>query len=608
MLTCTSGLIGEVSSTKQNKPNVLFIMADDLGWRDTSVYGSTFYETPNIDALAKSGMMFSDAYAANPLCSPTRASILTGQYPMRTGFTYAMGHVSKTLEHKQKSEGPEEIRASGPSTLNYLDPKYYTLGKAMKDAGYATGFFGKWHMGSKKKYWPENHGFDHVKGGRQHSGPPGINSKRKFYPPWNCDTLKPYPSKDTHVDDYITDLTIDYIAEQKKNKKPFFACYWAYSVHAPFQSKPELIEKWKKKVDPKNPQHSPTMAAMIEVFDTNVGRLMKALKDNGLDNNTIVIFTSDNGGNMYNTVDGTTPTNNYPLRSGKGNNYEGGVRVPLIVRWPGVTTSNSICESVVSTVDHFPAILEMTGQKLRPKDHKDGVSYVPALQGNKFDRGFTFCDMPHPVWATYNIPNTFVRKGDWKLYRFWYDSSTPDTVEPTHRYELYNVKEDISDSKNLAGSKPDQVKLMTDALDAYYRDTGVLSYSPNKNYNKRTVGTWYATTEDGTISGKDETLFLKSDKPDYAVKNRFFPKVDQSGFLIFEARSSTNTSLELAGRGKGRVLPLTNKWTNYELSGKDIFIDRKKFLISLKSPGTIELRNVRVVAEDKTEMMRYSFY
>jgi arylsulfatase A-like enzyme len=585
----------------KDRPNILFIMADDLGWRDTAVYGSTFYETPHIDALARSGMRFTDAYAANPLCSPTRASIMTGQYPLRHGLTSASGHKPEIMEHKERTSGPEELRSSGPSTLNYLDPKHYTVGKAMKDAGYATAFFGKWHMGCTMEHWPESHGFEHVKGGRHHSGPPGKDISRRFYPPWNCDTLDSNVPPDTHVDDLITDNAIDYIKQQKK---PFCAFYWAYSVHAPYQSKPELIEKWKKKVDPNNPQHSPTMAAMIEVFDTNVGRLMKALEDNGLDKNTIVIFTSDNGGNMYDTCDGTTPTNNFPLKTGKANNYEGGVRIPLIVRYPGVTEPGSLNESVVSTVDHYPSILEMTGQEKRPDDHLDGVSYLPALHGKAFDRGATICDMPHPVWATYNIPNTSIRMGEWKLYRFWYDN--PE--DQTHRYELYNLKEDISETKNLAAAKPKQLKKMVDVLDSYYKESGVLSYQPNSKYNRRTVGTWFATSDEGSISAKDGALVIKSTNPGFTVKTRYFPPGGRDGWLAFEARSSTQTPLKVAGPGKGKTVVLSEDWQTFELPGEEIFINRKQFFASLVKSGQIELRNARILTPDKTEMMRYTFY
>ena len=587
------------------KPNILLIMADDLGWRDTAVYGSTFYETPNIDALAASGVRFTDAYAANPLCSPTRASMLTGQYPLRHGLTTAAGHIAEIQKHEERLSGPEEIRGSGPSALNYLDPKHYTLGKAMKDAGYATAFFGKWHMGCQMQHWPESHGFDIVKGGRRHPGPPGANPQRKFYPPWTCDTLDANVPPDTHVDDLITDETITFMKQQKAAGKPFFICHWPYSVHAPFQSKPALIEKWKKKVDPNNPQHSPTMAAMIEVLDSNIGRLMKELKDSGLDENTIVIFTSDNGGNMYDSVDGTTPTNNEPLKYGKGNNYEGGVRIPLIVRWPGVTTPGSINQSVVSTVDHYPAILEMTGQNLRPDAHKDGVSYVSALQGKAFDRGPTICDMPHPMWATYNIPNTFIRTGEWKMYRFWHDSPK----DQYHRYELYNLKDDISETRNLAAEHPEQLKPMIAALDNYYQETGVRTYHPNSEYNRRTVGTWFADSDAGMLTAKDGALVIKANNPGFTVKNRFFPPGAREGFMEFEARSASLTALTLAGPGKGKTVAMTQTWTKHRIPGKRAFLDRNRFAATLAEAGEVEIRNARILAPDgSVEMMRYTFY
>jgi len=586
------------------KPNVIFILADDLGWRDTAVYGSTFYETPHIDALAKSGMRFTDAYSANCLCSPTRASILTGQYPARYGLTDAVGHIKGNHEHKEQTETFEDARGAGPSSLNYLDPKVYTLGKAMRDAGYGTGFFGKWHMGCKMEHYPESHGFEHVKGGRRHSGPPGANGKRKFYPPWKCDTLPSDVPPDTHVDDLITDLAIDYMTDQKKQDKPFFVCYWAYSVHGPFQSKPELIEKWKKKVDPRNPQHSPTMGAMIEVLDTNVGRLMKFLKESGLDENTIVIFTSDNGGNMYSTIDGTTPTSNAPLRNGKGNNYEGGVRIPLIIRWPGVTQPGSVNHSIVSTVDHYPAILEMTEQNPQPETHKDGVSYVPALKGEAFDRGPTICDKPRFSFVTMNIPNTSVRHGDWKLYRFWYD--TPDGQ--SHRYELYNLKEDLGEKRNLATENPKKLKELSGQLDAFYEESKALGYNPNQAYTRKHVGTWFATSDEGEIAEKDGALVIISDKPGFGVSNNVFSRGAWDAFIAFEARSETETPIRFAGKNGGTVVALTKEWKPFELKGPEVSLQRDKFKVSLEKAGKVEIRNAKVLTQDKSVMLEFRFH
>ncbi len=604
LLTATVG--HALADAPVQPPNVLFILADDLGWRDTGVYGSTFYETPNIDRLAQGGMRFTDACSASPLCSPTRASILTGQYPVRHGLTTASGHVAGKQAHEERTAGAPDVRGIGPTSLNYLDPKYQTLSKTMKGAGYATGFFGKWHLGHAPEFYPENHGFDLVRGGRHHPGPPGKNPARKFYPPWNCETLDSNVPPDTHIDDHLADQVIAYIKKQQSDGKPFFVCYWAYSVHSPFQSKPELIEKWKKKVDPNNPQHSPTMAAMIEVFDGNVGRLLDALKATGLDQNTIVIFTSDNGGNMYDTVDGTTPTNNAPLRNGKGNNYDGGVRVPLIVRWPGVTKAGSICDSVVSSVDHYPTILQMTGRPLQPADHKDGLSYVPALEGKPFDRGPTLCDFPHSVTATHNIPNTSLRLGDFKLYRFWYDNP----MDQSHRYELYNLRADISESTDLAPTQPDQLKRMADLLDGYYRETSVLTYHPNKNYNRRTVGTWFATSDDGTIAASDETLVIHTTKPGFTIKNRHLPSVDANCELTFEACSPSSTPLTVGASDekKGKTITLTPEWKRYRIRVGEIGLTRESFTLTLRDTGEIRVRNALIVTKDNTEMMRYRFY
>ena len=237
---------------------------------------------------------------------------------------------------------------------------------------------------------------------------------------------------------------------------------------------------------------------------------------------------------------------------------------------------------------------------------------MPDLRGDAFDRGPTICDMPHPIWATLNIPNTFVRMGDWKLYRFWYDRSTALTasnpVGIEHRYELYNVREDIGAKHDLAGEDPDRVAPMDAVLDRYYQESGVLGYHPNSEYNQRTVGTWFAASDDGTIAAHDGALVLKSESPGYTVKNRFFPPGGREGWLAFEARSSTGTPLTVAGPGKGRTIALSQEWQSFELPGKQVFIDRNKFAARLPDAGEAELRNVRILTPDKTEMMRYTFY
>jgi len=589
-------------------PNVLFIMIDDLGWRDTGCYGSTFYETPNVDRLAASGMRFTDAYSANPLCSATRSSILSGQYPARTGFTGASGHVRGDFKHEERFTAPPDVRAAGSSEVNHLSLDYYTLGEAMKDAGYATSFFGKWHMGFDP-YIPENSGFDYVVGGREHPGPPGTNPARKFYPPWSGDTLQPNPTEDIHIDDYLSEKAVAFINEHAD--QPFFMCFWLYDVHAPFQSKPELIEKWKQRVDPSNPQRSPTMAAMIEVMDDNVGRVLDALEANGIANDTIVIFTSDNGGNMYDVADGTTPTNNEPLRSGKGNNYEGGTRIPLIVCWPGQTAPGSVNPSVVSTVDHYPAILEMTGQKLRPQDHKDGVSYVPALKGKPFDRGPTLCDFTHFVPATMNIPSTTLRSKDWKLYRFWFDGAGQE-----HRYELYHLKDDIGETRNLAAQHSEKVQAMAATMDGYYKKTGSLTPNANKNYNGRTVGVW-AANPNGKAKAENGTLIMLAEKDQFSATTRVTPSIVGGAVLEFESRSATQSPISVQWTSSAqkefsqpqlKPVHLSTTWGKYRVEIP--FQGRiAKIRFVLRDFGwQADIRNIKLLTLEGTVMTEYEIY
>jgi len=612
------GIALSVVAVNAKQPNVLFIVVDDLGWKDTGCYGSTFYETPNVDRLAESGMRFTDAYSASPLCCPTRASIMTGQYPVRIGFTSASGHVPGEHKHAESTKAAPDQRAAGPSSINYLPFEYFTLGEAFKGGDYQTAFLGKWHMGHPP-YTPEKHGFDFVVGGRAHPGPPGLDGTRKFFPPWDkTGTLPENPPKDKHIDDYLGDRAVAYINEHKD--KPFLMCFWLYDVHAPFQSKPELVEKWKKKADPSNPQHSPTMAAMIEVMDDNVGRVLDALEANGIADDTIVIFTSDNGGNMYDVADGTTPTNNEPLRSGKGNNYEGGVRIPLIVRWPGITKPASVNDAVISTVDHYPSLLEMTGQKLRPDAHKDGISYVPALKGKAHDRGPTICDFSHFVPATMNIPNTWIRSGDWKLLRFWFDRSTPLTAGGTgleHRYELYNLENDIGEAQNLAAQYPEKVQAMAAELDAYYQKTDALKSNPNTAYNGRTVGVWEAKGK-GTIAAKEGALVLTAGQPQFDARTRVTPSLVGSAWIEFEARSDKGNMVSLQWTSHGApqfgapernaAKALSADWKTFRV--KMDFPSRIKairFVLS-KAGDVAELRHVKLLTPDQSVITEYEFY
>lgn len=593
-----------LAGAQSEPPNVILILADDLGWRDLGSYGSTFYETPNIDALAAEGMLYTDAYSASPACSPTRMSILTGRYPARTGYTSAAGHVSRTMLHEERHGGRSFQRGLGPSSLNYVEDSYNTIGEAMREAGYATSFFGKWHLGHAPSI-PENHGFDHVKGGRWHSGPPGADRARQYFPPFDCETLQPEPSKDTHVDEHLTDLAIEYMRAHKE--KPFFMCFWPYSVHAPFQSKPELIEEWKGRADTDNPQHSPTMAAMIEVLDDCVGRLLDGLEAEGLADNTIIIFSSDNGGNMYNEVDGTTPTNNAPLRGGKVNTLEGGIRVPLIVRWPDVTQAGARSDAVVSTTDFYPTVLEIAGQALRPEDHLDGESFAADLRGKPFDRSPLIFDQPHFATFVGNIPNSAVRYGDWKFYRYWYDA--PDQ---THREELYYLGEDIGEIRDVAAERPELVDRFGDVLDRFFAQEDVLDYNPNKNYSGRRVGQWEALSDNGELRAGEDSFSFSSREKAFTIETPFASRLP-TGRLEFEARSPERSPLRVrwSSNPKGRYsdkhqeeVALGVDWERYSVRmtyGGML----QSLRLELPEAGGAEFRKIRLLTEDGTEVMNY---
>jgi len=401
IFVCTCSLFAEKS------PNIILIVADDLGWKDSAVYGSDFYRTPAIDRLASEGVLFTDAYSANPLCCPTRASILTGQYPSRLRFTAASGHLAReVLDPQEGTAAPPDKPAIIPKSRTRLPNEYVTYAELLKEAGYATAFVGKWHLG-KGKYIPENQGFDVVVGGRHHPGPPPPGM---FFAPWNIDTIKKVKSG-THISDAITNEALDFVRQNSEN--PFLLNLWFYDVHAPFQAKPKLIDQYEQRVKPEGDQRSPTMGAMIETMDRNVGRLLDELNRLNIRENTVIIFTSDNGGNMYNEVDGTTPTNNTPLKSGKGNNYEGGVRVPLIVSVPAQENQGSVSNAIISSVDIYPTILTMAGLPLSPENHIDGVDFSPAIKGESHNRGPLISHFPHYVPATLNLPNTSVRVGDY---------------------------------------------------------------------------------------------------------------------------------------------------------------------------------------------------
>jgi len=465
--SCTEGLKYQAKIFTK-KPNFLFVLVDDLGWADVGCFGSTFYDTPNLDRLAKSGMKFVDAYAACPVCSPTRAAIMTGRHPVRVDITdWIKGH---------REQNPKLIT---PEDRHELAHKEVTIAEVLKDNGYQTFFAGKWHLGDKG-FWPEDQGFDINRGGHHKGSPPG-----GYYSPYKNPALEDGP-KNEYLPDRLTDETISFMKNRDKSK-PFLAYLAYYTVHTPIQTAPRHLEKYTKRLadmgredtvnvvierDGKTKlwQDRPDYATMVQAMDDNIGRLMDSLEQMGIDDDTIVIFTSDNGGLA--TSRGPGPTSNAPLRSGKGWCYEGGIRVPLIIRAPGLTKAGTVSKEPVVSMDYFPSILEMAGIDLKPKLHADGCSLVPLIKrGTKLNRNAICWHYPHYHGSTWT-PGAAIRARDWKLIEFYEEN----------KIELYNLADDIGEKNDLAKKSPQKAKQMHKMLKAWQNKMGAKMPVPNPDY------------------------------------------------------------------------------------------------------------------------------
>lgn len=452
------------------KPNIVFFLADDLGQRDLGAYGSTFYETPNLDRLAREGAKFTDAYAACPVCSPTRASILTGQWPQRTGITDYIGAAAP-----EKWNRNTILRPAPYTDRLALDAP--TLAKAMKSAGYATFFTGKWHLGPEG-FWPENQGFDVNLGGIDRGGPYGGN---KYFSPYGNPRLSDGPEGE-HLPDRLAMETAKFIETNKD--RSFFAYFSFYSVHTPLMAREDLrkkyeakrtrlglVEKWGREEprDVRLVQEHAVYAGMVEAMDLAVGKVLAKLDELGLRENTMVIFTSDNGG--LSTSEGW-PTSNLPLRGGKGWLYEGGIREPLLVRWPGVVKPGSVVNAPVSSPDFFPTLLEAANVKPQPGQVLDGVSLMSLLKGGTLPERALFWHYPH-YGNQGGAPGAAIRRGDWKLIEWQEDQ----------RVELFNLANDLGEKQDLAVREPQRVAQLRDELHAWQKQIGAKFPTPNANYD-----------------------------------------------------------------------------------------------------------------------------
>lgn len=472
---CAAVLIaGEVPSEKPGRPSFVFFLVDDLGWRDLGCYGSTFYETPNVDGLAASGMKFTNAYAACPVCSPTRASIVTGKYPQRvriTDYIDPAGGNQPENWNRNTSLLPAAYR-------DRLAHSEVTIAEVLKQAGYATFFAGKWHLGPEG-FFPEDQGFDINQGGCERGGPYG---GKRYFSPYGNPRLTDGPPGE-HLPDRLATETCRFVEAHRS--RPFLAYFSFYSVHTPLMARDDLKQKYQQKAaqlhiagalwgqegarQVRLVQNHALYAGMVEAMDQAVGKVLGKLEQLGLANDTVVFFMSDNGG--LSTSEGH-PTSNLPLRAGKGWLYEGGVRVPMIVRWPGVTRPGSVCKEPVISTDFFPTMLEMARLPLLPQQHCDGVSLVPLLRGEEhLPQRPLFWHYPH-YGNQGGAPGGAVRLGPWKLIE-WYEDG---------RLELFHLGDDLGEQRNLAEQHPDKVQELHALLGAWRKDVGAQMPTANPKY------------------------------------------------------------------------------------------------------------------------------
>ena len=456
-------------SKSVEKPNIVFILADDLGWADLPVYGNQFNEAPNLDKLANEGMRFTNAYAACPVCSPTRASIQSGQYPARVGvIDFITGHWR-----------PYEEVIVPKNRTQYLPEEIVTIGEALKNAGYATGYFGKWHLGDNREHHPLNQGYDEANVGQGYYNV-------SFNPPREINSPK-------RLSELLTDFGESFIENNKDN--PFFLFIAHYDVHVQLDADMDLIEKYLKKEQKDNYPGNAVYAAMIEHLDRSVGRIVAKLEETGLEKNTVVVFYSDNGGliSRFDKIPllakGKLPvyknsplqyiaSSNAPLRAEKGTVFEGGIREPLIVKWPAKIKKGGVSEALVTSVDFYPTLLELAGAEKPVEQVLDGKSLLPELLENKFDPERAIF-WHYPVYH-HDVPAGAIRKGDWKLIE----------NQVTGKVSLYNLRANITESMDLAELYPEKTKELKTLLKNWQKEVQAEFPVPNPGFDETRRFEW----------------------------------------------------------------------------------------------------------------------
>jgi arylsulfatase A len=464
----TAGSRGAMGA-KAAPPNVVIVLVDDMGWTDVACYGSKYYDTPNVDRLCREGMKFTQGYAACAVCSPTRASIMTGRYPARVGVTdWIHFHdprarvAAKACKNPEGYDPPRGRKLLTPVCKFWLEHDEVTIAEMLKPLGYVSAHVGKWHLGPKG-WFPTDQGFDFNYGGCEIGAPPSYFDPYARGGRGGIATMPPR-KKGEYLTDREADHAVAFIENhaKKHHDRPFFLYLAHYAVHSPIQAKKDMIAKYKAR-KPTN-QKNPVYAAMVESVDQAVGRVMDVLDKHKLTDNTLLVFTSDNGGAVH-----FPATDNAPLRKGKGYPYEGGIREPFLFRWPGVVKPGSVSNVPICSIDLLPTIAAATGAKL-PGRVLDGVDLTPLLRGTGgLKRKTLYWHFPHYWWGTRIKPYSIIRDGDWKLIRNYEDA----------RLELFDLAADLGEKTDLAAKMPKKAAELNAKLTAWLKDVGAKLPKPN---------------------------------------------------------------------------------------------------------------------------------
>jgi arylsulfatase A-like enzyme len=613
-------MAGVVSAKEGSKPNIVLFLVDDMGWMDSSAYGSEYYETPQMERLAARAMRFTNAYAV-PLCSPTRATILSGQYSARHGVTSATGHQPAAAPEalRYPETGPPGSRFLYPNSKNYLEPDLDSLAEVLLADGYRTGHFGKWHLGTAPEHRPDRHGFETTWFCVPDPGPPsyfspyGVLDEGEARGRTKVGTITDGPEGE-YITDRLTDEAIQFI--ESNRDEPFFLNLWQYGLHGPWGHKEEYTAEFAKKTDPIGIQKNPIMASMLKSVDESLGRVLDKLDELGLAEKTLFIFTSDNGGNTHSNTAGDleetkikpghpkyefmqdwrkwagneAPTNNAPLREGKGRIYEGGQRVPLMIRWPGRIEEGTTSDAIVGAIDFYPTILAAAGVA-KPDDHVvDGVSLLPVLgQKSGLDREAYF------TWFPHLIPAVSVRAGDWKLIRRWESHRDyPDL------HELYQLRDDPGETKNLAPTMPEKVAELEALIEGFIKETGAAEPIPNPAFRESAPVVKRSPTE-GLVPRQCELTLVDGAMRVTATGKRPFlgtahAKVAGPVKVVLRLRAPHGGKGSLTWKTAGQDdFPEQGQVIDYTLSNED---DWQEVELSLPVEGTIGTLRIYLPAED----------